>query len=340
MRELQPGARGAADRRAGALGRARRPASRCCRARRRSTAGWTRCCRRSRRSPTTRSSRAASSNTTDAGATRCSRRSTTWRPTQTVCNYLTLWFRNISSLLSEGDRNGTWQRFIIVTTPQGPNNEGGPSSAPANGPTESNHLHTNPYPNTAAPGQPRECEAGNEPFLRRPDGDRPTSRARSRRGPRATRRTTSDGPPRTPHAQALERLHRADGALILAALVHVLRLHQGHPVHARLPGQGAVRVGELDPAQLAGADRGRRGRQGQGGRGRRGLQRRRAGAWSSTTPRCRCTRTRRPRSARASSSRATSSSTSSRARRARRCWTRATRSRSPRRPRRCSSTRC
>ena len=29
---------------------------------------------------------------------------------------------------SEGDRNGTWQRFIIVATPQGPNNEGGPSS--------------------------------------------------------------------------------------------------------------------------------------------------------------------------------------------------------------------
>ncbi|HET6548868.1 MAG TPA: MlaD family protein, partial [Solirubrobacter sp.] len=87
-------------------------------------------------------------------------------PTQVECNYITLWFRNISSLLSEGDRNGTWQRFIIVTTPQGPNNEGGPSSAPANGPTEANHLHTNPYPNTAAPGQPRECEAGNEPYLR------------------------------------------------------------------------------------------------------------------------------------------------------------------------------
>jgi ABC-type transporter Mla subunit MlaD len=86
-------------------------------------------------------------------------------PTQTVCNYVTLWFRNISSLLSVGDRNGTWQRFIIVATPQGPNNEGGPASAPADGPTVENHLHTNPYPNTAAPGQPRECEAGNEPYL-------------------------------------------------------------------------------------------------------------------------------------------------------------------------------
>jgi virulence factor Mce-like protein len=86
-------------------------------------------------------------------------------PAQIDCNYATLFFRNISSLLSEGDRDGTWQRFIIVTTPSGPNNEGGPSSAPANGPSQENHLHINPYPNVGAPGQPKECEAGNEPYL-------------------------------------------------------------------------------------------------------------------------------------------------------------------------------
>jgi hypothetical protein len=86
-------------------------------------------------------------------------------PVQTKCNYVTLWFRNIASLLSEGDRNGTWQRFIIIATPQGPNSESGPSSGPANGPSSANHLHTNPYPNTAAPGQPKECEAGNEPYI-------------------------------------------------------------------------------------------------------------------------------------------------------------------------------
>jgi virulence factor Mce-like protein len=85
-------------------------------------------------------------------------------PAQTVCNYGTLWFRNIASLLSEGDKNGTWQRFIIVPTPTGPNSESGPSAAPADGPSPSNHLHSNPYPNTAAPGQERECEAGNEPY--------------------------------------------------------------------------------------------------------------------------------------------------------------------------------
>jgi len=86
-------------------------------------------------------------------------------PAQTTCNYATLFFRNISSLLSEGSSSGTWQRFIIIVTPLGPNNEGGPSSAPANGPAIDNHYHANPYPNTASPGQPHECEAGNEPYI-------------------------------------------------------------------------------------------------------------------------------------------------------------------------------
>jgi virulence factor Mce-like protein len=91
-------------------------------------------------------------------------------PVQTTCNYLTLFFRNASSVLSDGDSNGTWQRFIILPSPSdvngaiGPNNEIGPASAPANGPLEDNHLHTNPYPNTASPGQTRECEAGNEHY--------------------------------------------------------------------------------------------------------------------------------------------------------------------------------
>jgi virulence factor Mce-like protein len=86
------------------------------------------------------------------------------KPVQTVCNYATLWFRNVSSLLSVGDNNGTGQRFIIIATPQGPNAEGGPAAAPANGPTKDSYLHANPYPNTASPGQPAECEAANEPY--------------------------------------------------------------------------------------------------------------------------------------------------------------------------------
>lgn len=116
-------------------------------------------------------------------------------PAQTVCNYGTLWFRNAASLLSDGDSNGNWQRFIIISAPTqrntlvtGPNNESGPSDAPANGPTEENHLHFNPYPNTAAPGQTRECEAGNEPYasgrtvLTNPPGNQGTRTSGQRRG--------------------------------------------------------------------------------------------------------------------------------------------------------------
>jgi virulence factor Mce-like protein len=94
-------------------------------------------------------------------------------PAQTTCNYVTLWFRNAASLLSDGDPNGTWQRFMVVAAPTqrssnvfGPNNEGLPSNALANGPQVENHTHLNPYPNTAAPGQTKECEAGNERYAR------------------------------------------------------------------------------------------------------------------------------------------------------------------------------
>jgi virulence factor Mce-like protein len=87
-------------------------------------------------------------------------------PAQSICNYGTLLFRNLSSFLSSSDGIGTSQRFIVLQPPLGPNSEVGPSSAPANGGGQpSNFLHYNPYPNTAAPGQERECEAGNEPYI-------------------------------------------------------------------------------------------------------------------------------------------------------------------------------
>ena len=85
-------------------------------------------------------------------------------PAQTQCNYVSLLLRNLASLNSEGDPNGTFERFIIVASPQGKNNIGSPSSAPANGPEPDNYLHANPYPNSAAPGQVKECEAGQEPW--------------------------------------------------------------------------------------------------------------------------------------------------------------------------------
>ena len=93
-------------------------------------------------------------------------------PSQTVCHYPSILLRNAGETVSAGSGVGTWLRSITiigkvgVNKPLQPNTEFGPSSAPANGPTIPNHLHYNPYPNTAAPGQPRECEAGNEPFIK------------------------------------------------------------------------------------------------------------------------------------------------------------------------------
>jgi virulence factor Mce-like protein len=76
-------------------------------------------------------------------------------PSQTVCNYYGLWFRNVPSLLSEGDASGTWLRTVPILN----TNQNHASATP------SSDLHMNPYPNTASPGQTRECEAGNEPYV-------------------------------------------------------------------------------------------------------------------------------------------------------------------------------
>jgi ABC-type transporter Mla subunit MlaD len=99
-------------------------------------------------------------------------------PEQAYCNYLTLAFRNVSSLESENIGVGSVARSGFILSPSGVNNEGYPASAPANGPSEevnaftkrvedngANHLHANPYPNVAGPGQPKLCEAGNETYL-------------------------------------------------------------------------------------------------------------------------------------------------------------------------------
>jgi virulence factor Mce-like protein len=85
-------------------------------------------------------------------------------PAQTKCNYLTLAFRNLASLLSESVGVGTLGRAAPMLSANGPNNEGLPASAPANGPAIENHLHINSYPNVQGPGQPALCEAGNEVY--------------------------------------------------------------------------------------------------------------------------------------------------------------------------------
>jgi ABC-type transporter Mla subunit MlaD len=96
-------------------------------------------------------------------------------PAQTTCNYITLFLRNTSSLVREPFGNGTALRFNVVVIDDVLGGEAVPSQKPylkagtgtsASGNNgESAPLHVNPYPNTAAPGQPHECAAGNEPFL-------------------------------------------------------------------------------------------------------------------------------------------------------------------------------
>jgi hypothetical protein len=101
-------------------------------------------------------------------------------PAQTSCNYLALFFRNLENALSESDVVGSGLNVTALPLPQLTNSEAGPSSAPANGPPASaipglsqaqqtlvddSFLHSNPYPNTHAPGQPAVCEAGNEEYL-------------------------------------------------------------------------------------------------------------------------------------------------------------------------------
>ncbi|MDE3131616.1 MAG: MCE family protein [Acidobacteriota bacterium] len=91
-------------------------------------------------------------------------------PAQSTCNYLTLFLRNLASSLSDNIGSGTVLRFVLVAIDNAiAGGEAAPSSRPYTstalaGGTKHGPLHFNPYPNTAAPGQVRECAAGKEPY--------------------------------------------------------------------------------------------------------------------------------------------------------------------------------
>ena len=88
-------------------------------------------------------------------------------PSQTVCNYWSLAFKYIASAAGRGNENGHWLEFVSYGPPTGPNSESSFASAPANDPDKAaSHLHYNPYPQTAAPGQDKVCEAGNEKYVK------------------------------------------------------------------------------------------------------------------------------------------------------------------------------
>jgi ABC-type transporter Mla subunit MlaD len=83
-------------------------------------------------------------------------------PAQVTCNYLSLTFKNLADAFSETNGTANWLSAITFEPADGPNAEGAPASAPANGPEGRNHLHFNPYPRT---GQGGVCEAGNERYI-------------------------------------------------------------------------------------------------------------------------------------------------------------------------------
>jgi len=90
-------------------------------------------------------------------------------PVQSSCNYVTLFLRNIGSVLSESTTSGTSLRFSLVAIDDILGGESVPSQKPYTTPqtnptAEHGPLHVNPYPNTDSPGQTAECEAGNEPY--------------------------------------------------------------------------------------------------------------------------------------------------------------------------------
>jgi len=90
-------------------------------------------------------------------------------PSQTVCNYWSLTFKFLANANSQGNDNGNWLQFISFAPPEGPNSESTFASEPANSQDPKNlrnHLHYNPNPKTAAPGQGNVCEAGNEKYVK------------------------------------------------------------------------------------------------------------------------------------------------------------------------------
>ena len=258
-----------------------------------------------------------------------------------------------SSLLSEGDSNGTGaalhhhRHARRARTTRAARRRRPPTAASR---AQDNYLHTNPYPNTARAG-PAEGVRGRQRALHRRQAGRSATCPGNQGTPRPRRRSRSSDA-RSRRRSDDERVPRKDrtgaspfvvGVVVLVVVVHrrLLRLHQAHPVHARLPRQGRLPVGRTrsgtnSPVRIAGVNVGKvtkiERKHGTDAAvvtmeiDDKGLPiHKDADAEDPPAHLPRGQLLRRPRSP---------------ARRRRRRSTTATRSRSPRRRRRCSSTRC
>ena len=127
---------------------------------------------------------------------RSSRRTAFVAPVQATCNYATLFLRNAASLLSEGDANGTYQRFSIIAATVGAQQRGQPVQRPRERPRRAPTTCTaTRYPNTASPGQTKECEAGNERYVAGQEciGNAPGNQRRRHRRPEGHQRPEREG---------------------------------------------------------------------------------------------------------------------------------------------------
>ena len=96
-------------------------------------------------------------------------------------DHLQLRRRSPSATSSTRQRSGNEQRQLaerhrLRSRRAGPNARAGPPPAPANGPERDNHLHFNPYPNTACPGPAARVRSGQRGLLPRQDRDRQRAR--------------------------------------------------------------------------------------------------------------------------------------------------------------------
>ena len=170
-------------------------------------------------------------------------------PAQTVCNYATLWFRNAASLLSDGDPNGTWQRFMVVAAPTqrssnvfGPNNEGFPvERARQRAPGREPHARE-PVPEhrrTGADAASARRATRATRAARRWPGTCPATRARKTSRPER-RLGHGDGAMRTrPGPGRFTPVQAGLIALVVILIVTFLGVHEGHPVHEAVRAQGA-----------------------------------------------------------------------------------------------------
>ena len=260
-------------------------------------------------------------------------------PSQTVCNYWTLTFRNLANATSEGNSNGHWLEFHLLRA--------------AGRAEQREHLRQRAGQRPGERGKPpplqpvpadrgarvkaNVCEAGNEKYVTGETviGHAPELCGGTRRHPRAgeqmsrlperDRRAAAAGSGRIKwrpsNVADRDHLHphlhdRALPGLHQTRAVHQLRLRSQRDL---------LQLGQHRP-QLAGPDRRRRRRQSRSRPNATATTPRSPSP--STAPAGRSTTTPSPRSGRGSSSRATSSSNSTPAAPARRRWTAAARSRS------------